>query len=73
MLAKLVHFSLRFRGVILALACLVVGYGLYVAKKTKLDVFPEFEDQGFLNLIRATFGTGELAAEAADSGHIPRA
>ena len=42
MLNHIVHFSLRFRGVILALAALVIGYGLFVANKTKLDVFPEF-------------------------------
>jgi Cu/Ag efflux pump CusA len=42
MLAALVHFSLRFRGVVIALACLVIGYGLYVAARAKLDVFPEF-------------------------------
>src|ERR1700712_1173875 len=42
MLNALVHFSLRFRGMIIILACLLVGYGLYVAKHAKLDVFPEF-------------------------------
>lgn len=42
MLTALVHFSLRFRGVVIALACLVIGYGFYVASRTKLDVFPEF-------------------------------
>ncbi len=42
MLNHIVHFSLRFRGVVIVFACLVVGYGLYVATKTKLDVFPEF-------------------------------
>ncbi len=42
MLQHLVRFSLRFRGVVIALACIVVAYGLYVATRTKLDVFPEF-------------------------------
>lgn len=42
MLARIVHFSLRFRGVIILLAALVIAYGSYVAQKTKLDVFPEF-------------------------------
>src|SRR5580765_2953104 len=37
MLRALVNFSLRFRGVVL-----VLGYGLYVAKTAKLDVFPNF-------------------------------
>jgi CzcA family heavy metal efflux pump len=41
-LNRIVHFSLRFRGVIILLAALVIVYGSYVAQKTKLDVFPEF-------------------------------
>jgi CzcA family heavy metal efflux pump len=42
MLKSLVHFSLQFRAGVLILACLLVGYGLYVARHAKLDVFPEF-------------------------------
>ncbi|MCX6954187.1 MAG: efflux RND transporter permease subunit [Verrucomicrobia bacterium] len=42
MLQAIVQFSLRFRGVVLALACLVLGYGLWVAAHAKLDVFPDF-------------------------------
>src|SRR5256885_9594663 len=42
MLQALVTFSLRFRGVVIALACLLLGYGFYVAKTAKLDVFPNF-------------------------------
>src|SRR6266508_4141812 len=42
MLRALVQFSLRYRGVVIALACVVLGYGLYVAYNAKLDVFPNF-------------------------------
>ncbi|HVM49358.1 MAG TPA: efflux RND transporter permease subunit [Candidatus Acidoferrum sp.] len=42
MLQALVRFSLKYRGVILVLACVVLGYGLYVASNAKLDVFPNF-------------------------------
>ena len=42
MLQRIVQFSLQFRGIVIALACLLVGYGLYVAAHAKLDVFPEF-------------------------------
>src|SRR6185369_9495395 len=42
MLSRIVEFSLRFRGVVIALACVIVSYGLYVAAHAKLDVFPEF-------------------------------
>jgi len=42
MLNWLVSHSLKFRGVVIALAALVVGYGAFVASRTKLDVFPEF-------------------------------
>ena len=42
MLQTLVKFSLKFRGVVVALACLLVAYGVYVAQNAKLDVFPNF-------------------------------
>jgi CzcA family heavy metal efflux pump len=42
MLRSLVEFSLRFRGVIIALGCVAVGYGLYIAKHARYDVYPEF-------------------------------
>lgn len=42
MLSAIVGFSLRFRGVVIALACLVFGYGIYSALSAKLGVFPEF-------------------------------
>jgi CzcA family heavy metal efflux pump len=42
MLQALVGFSLRFRGVVISLACLVLVYGIYVAAHAKLDVFPNF-------------------------------
>ena len=42
MLDAIIRFSLRFRGVICALAVLVAGYGLYTLTRAKLDVFPEF-------------------------------
>jgi CzcA family heavy metal efflux pump len=42
MLAWIVERSLRFRGVVIALACVVAGYGLYVTSTAKRDVFPEF-------------------------------
>ena len=42
MLKAIVQFSLRFRGVVVALACVLLGYGLYVAANAKLDVFPNF-------------------------------
>jgi CzcA family heavy metal efflux pump len=42
MLQALVQFSLKYRGVVVALACILLAYGLYVAKNAKLDVFPNF-------------------------------
>ena len=42
MLNRIVYFSLRFRGVIVALACVVIGYGIFIASHAKLDVFPNF-------------------------------
>ena len=42
MLTTLVEFSIRYRGVVIALACLVLAYGLNTAAHARLDVFPEF-------------------------------
>jgi Cu/Ag efflux pump CusA len=42
MLRAIVLFSLRFRGIIIVLACLLVGYGLHSLARAKYDVFPEF-------------------------------
>ncbi len=42
MLSAIVRFSLRFRGIVIALSCLLLGYGLYVSAHAKLDVFPDF-------------------------------
>ena len=42
MLQALVRLSLRFRGIVVALACVVLVYGGYVATRAKLDVFPDF-------------------------------
>lgn len=42
MLNAIIRFSLRFRGVIYALAVVAAGYGVYSLTRAKLDVFPEF-------------------------------
>ncbi|HXP61489.1 MAG TPA: efflux RND transporter permease subunit, partial [Dongiaceae bacterium] len=42
MLQALVHLSLKYRRVVVALACVLLGYGIYVASHAKLDVFPNF-------------------------------
>ena len=41
-LSAIVGFSLRFRGVVIALALLLTIYGVYTLTKAKYDVFPEF-------------------------------
>lgn len=42
MMPSLVRFSIRFHGVVIGLACLLVVYGLYGLSRANLDVFPEF-------------------------------
>jgi len=42
MLAGLVQFSVRRRGVVIGLGCALVAYGAGVLARSKLDVFPEF-------------------------------
>jgi CzcA family heavy metal efflux pump len=42
MLKRIVELSLRYRGVVIVLACVVVAYGVFISQRAKLDVFPEF-------------------------------
>src|SRR5438105_1874196 len=42
MLQAIVHWALRFRGVVLSLACVLIGFGVWSATRAKLDVFPDF-------------------------------
>lgn len=42
MLNAIVHFSLRFRGIVISLACALLFYGLYSLVNASYDVFPEF-------------------------------
>ncbi|MEO6035959.1 MAG: efflux RND transporter permease subunit, partial [Verrucomicrobiota bacterium] len=42
MLQYIVQFSLRFRGVVVVLAAVLLVYGINVSRNAKLDVFPDF-------------------------------
>ncbi|MCL4548844.1 MAG: efflux RND transporter permease subunit [Bacteroidetes bacterium] len=42
LLNSVIRFSLRFRGIIIALSILFVGYGIYTLTQAKFGVFPEF-------------------------------
>ncbi|MEN8260227.1 MAG: efflux RND transporter permease subunit, partial [Pseudomonadota bacterium] len=42
MLGSIIRFSIRFRGVIIALAALLLIYGGYALSRAGLDIFPEF-------------------------------
>ncbi len=42
MMSALVRFSIRFSGVIIGIASLIVMYGIYSLTRSNLDVFPEF-------------------------------
>jgi CzcA family heavy metal efflux pump len=42
MLSTIVRLSLRFRGVVIALAVVALGYGVYSLANARYDVFPEF-------------------------------
>jgi len=42
MLTRIVELSLRHRGMVIALALGLLGWGGYVASRAELDVFPEF-------------------------------
>ncbi len=40
--AALIGFSIRFRGIVIALVCVLFGYGIYSLGQARYDVFPEF-------------------------------
>jgi CzcA family heavy metal efflux pump len=42
MLNAIVHFSIRFRGMVIALACALLGYGIFSLLRASYDVFPNF-------------------------------
>jgi CzcA family heavy metal efflux pump len=42
MLTSIIEFSVRLRGVVFALACLLLAYGIFALNQSRLDVFPEF-------------------------------
>jgi Cu/Ag efflux pump CusA len=42
LLGSVVRFAVRFRGVVVALAVLLVAYGAFVLSEARYDVFPEF-------------------------------
>ena len=48
MLASLVRFSIRFRGVIISLALLLLAYGSYQVSNAGLDIFPEFSPKSVI-------------------------
>ena len=42
MISSIVRFSLRFPGVVVAVALMLVAYGIFTLGRARLDVFPEF-------------------------------
>ncbi len=42
MLNRIVQFSLRHCGVVIALGAILIVFGAYVTTRVRLDVFPEF-------------------------------
>src|SRR5215471_2038305 len=40
--AAIIGFAIRFRGVVIAVACLLLAYGVYALGRARYDVFPEF-------------------------------
>jgi len=63
MMSSIVRFSIRFSGVIIGLASLMVLYGIYSLSRTNLDVFPEFSPT---QLVIQTESPG-LSAELVES------
>lgn len=68
MLSRLVALSIRFRGIVVALACLVVGYGIYSAWTARYtSVWPDLIIGLGIALINA--GSAREVWEAARNEH----
>src|SRR5690242_14785174 len=42
MLTRLIGLSIKYRGVVIALACVIAAFGVYTTMNTRYDVYPEF-------------------------------
>ena len=61
MLKRIVNFSLHFRGIIVALACILVGYGVYSIARARYDVYPNFvQPQLNIKTLAPGFSPGEV-------------
>lgn len=60
MIAAIVRFSVRYAGVVVALAATVIGYGIYTVSRANLDVFPEFSPSQVVLQIEAPGLSAEL-------------
>lgn len=60
MIAGLVRFSIRYAGVVVALAATIVAYGIYTLSRANLDVFPEFSPSQVVLQIEAPGFSSEL-------------
>ena len=38
-----IRFAIRFRGIVVALAAMLLGYGIYGLGRARYDVFPELD------------------------------
>jgi CzcA family heavy metal efflux pump len=63
MIAAIVRFSIRYAGVVVALAATVIGYGLYTLSRANLDVFPEFSPSQVVLQIEAPGFSAELVEQ----------
>jgi CzcA family heavy metal efflux pump len=63
MIAAIVTFSIRYAGVVVALAATLIGYGLYTLSRANLDVFPEFSPSQVVLQIEAPGFSAELVEQ----------
>lgn len=60
MITAIVRFSIRFPGIVVALALVLIGYGLYTLYNARLDVFPEFSPTQVVIQTEAPGLSGEM-------------
>ena len=73
MIAFIVRQSIRYPGVVVALALTIIVYGLYVLSRANLDVFPEFSPSQVVIQTEAPGLSAELVETPGHAAHRERA
>ena len=73
MITAIVRFSIRFPGVVVALALMMIAYGIFTLQRARVDVFPEFSPTQVVIQTEAAGLSSELVETAGHAADRERA